>query len=113
MRTLLIATALLAAFAAHAEPKRAAKEPVKPAAAKEADLQQFQPKAIEAKTIELATPELEIKTKDVNDSALERKLAKRQAKAQSTESNVMREPVQLKLDDPTAAPAAASDASKP
>lgn len=116
MRTLIITTAMLTAFAAHAEPKRSAKEPVKPIAAKEAQATapQFQPKTIEAKPIELATPELEIKTKDLSDAALDKKLAKRKSKAQVTDASVMREPVQLKLDDaPAPAPSAATTASKP
>jgi hypothetical protein len=103
MRTLIISAALLSAFAAHAEPKRSATEPAKPAAA------QYQPKVIEAKPIELATPELEIKTKDVSDAALDKKLAKRKTKAQSGEANVLREPAPLKLEE--AAPAAAASAT--
>ena len=117
MRMLLIVTALFA-FAAHAEPKRTAKETTKPAAAKEAvEAQHLETKVIEPKTIELATPELEIKVKDASESDLERKLAKRQAKTQSKDQNVMREPVQLKLDDPSAqdapAPTSATVANKP
>lgn len=117
MRMLLIVTALFA-FAAHAEPKRSAKEPTKPAANKEAvEVQHLEPKVIEPKEIALAAPELELKVKDTSESDLERKLAKRQAKAQSSEQNVMREPVQLKLDDPAAqaapAPTSATVANKP
>ena len=115
MRTLIIATALLAAAAAHAEPKRSAKEPVKPVAAREAPVAvaEFQPKLIEAKPIELTTPELEIKTKDLSDAALDKKLAKRKSKELTSGANVMREPVQLKLDEPapTPAPTAATSAT--
>lgn len=107
MRTLIISAALLSAFAAHAEPKRSAREAVKPAAASAPA--EYQPKVIEAKPIELATPELEIKTKDVSDAALDKKLAKRKTKAQSGEANVLREPAALKLDD--AAPAATAPTS--
>ena len=120
MRTLIITAALLTAFAAQAEPKRSAKEPIKPLDAREAQVPApaFQPKMIEPKTIDLAMPSLEIKTKDVSDAALDKKLAKRKSTAQSSEANVMREPVQLKLDDaapaPTsAAPASATAANKP
>jgi hypothetical protein len=108
MRTLIFSAALLTAFAAHAEPKRSAKEAVRPAAAPAAAAQ-FQPKLIEAKPIELTTPELEIRTKDVSDAALDKKLAKRKSKSQSGEANVLREPAPLKLDD--AAPAAAAPTS--
>ena len=110
MRTLIISAALLTAFAAHAEPKRSAKESVRSPAP------QFQPKAIETKPIELAVPELEMKTRELSDAALDKKLAKRRSKSQSGEANVMREPVQLKLDDAAPAvaePTRATTATKP
>jgi len=129
MRTLLIATALLSAFAAHAEPKRVSNGALKPitlekevkkdAVAKPVvDPLAYQPKVLEAKPIELATPELEIKTKDLSESGLDKKLAKRMSKSTAGESNVLREPVQLKqLDDPSApasaAPTTADTANKP
>ena len=113
MRTLIITAALLTAFAAQAEPKRSAKEPAKPLAAKEAQVvvPQFQPKMIEPKAIEVAAPELEIKTKDLSDAALDKKLAKRKSKAGASEANVLREPVQLKLDEAAPAPASAAPAA--
>ena len=109
MRTLIISAALLTAFAAHAEPKRSAKE------AQSAE-SRFQPKSFETKPIELAAPELELKTRELSDAALDKKLAKRKSKSQSGEANVMREPVQLKLDDPAPAvaePTRATTATKP
>ncbi len=105
MRTLIIISALLTATAVNAEPKRSAKEPVKPLDVKEAQAA-FQPKTIETKPIEFAAPELELKTKDLSDAALDKKLAKRNAKTHSGEANVLREPVQLKVDETVAAPAA-------
>ena len=117
MRTLLIATALLSAFAAHAEPKRAAAPAVKKEAA--VDPQAYQPKVIEAKPIELASPEIEIeiKTKDISETGLDKKVAKRMSKSATSEASVLREPVQLKLDDPSApastAPTSANTANKP
>jgi hypothetical protein len=120
MRTLLIATALLSAFAAHAEPKRVSQGPLKPIvlekpAKKEAavDPQAYQPKVIEAKPIELATPELEIKTKDLSDSSLDKKLAKRLSKSTAGDASVLREPAQIKFDEPapTPAPTAATSAT--
>ena len=110
MRTLLIATALLSAFAAHAEPKRAAAPAVKKEAA--VDPQAYQPKVIEAKPIEL-----EIKTQDISETGLDKKVAKRMSKSATSEASVLREPVQLKLDDPSApastAPTSANTANKP
>ena len=117
MRTLLIATALLAATAAQAEPKHSVRDPAKPSAAKEAPAQDFQPRVIETKAIELATPDFEVQTKDVSDSALDRKLASRKAKMVVTGASVMREPPKLPSDEPAeapnAAPSAATSASKP
>src|SRR5262245_36908474 len=100
MRSLIIATALLTAFAAQAEPKRAAKEAVRGAAVKEAPADQlaaFQPKVIETKPIELAAPELEIKTKDLSENALDRRLAKHAAKSTVSDSSVMRDPAKSAL----------------
>lgn len=103
MRTLIVTAALLIAFSAHAEPKRSAKETIKPIDAKEAQVAapEFQPKAIE-----IAAPEFELKTKDLSDMALDKKLATRKSKVKSGEASVLREPVQLKIDAAVAAPVA-------
>jgi hypothetical protein len=120
MRTLLIATALLSTFAAHAEPKRVSHGPLKPIVLEKTDKksaavdpQAYQPKVIEAKPLELATPELdlEIKTKDSAETNLDKKVAKRLSKSAVSDASVMREPVQLKLDEPAPTPAPATSAT--
>lgn len=104
MRTLIIATAFLAAAAAQAEPKHSARDTSKPVAAKSAaPAQTFEPRLIELKPIEMVAPALEIETREVSTAALDKKLASRANNTKSMEERTLREPSKAPASDAAAA----------
>ena len=86
MRMLISIAALALAVVAQAETPPAVKAAVEP--------KSFEVKTFTPKSLELATPNLEIQTKDVGSADLDRRLAGKKAKAAAAanEASVMRAP---------------------
>ena len=112
MRTILTLAALVSAgaIAGAAQAANPTTAPAQAAAPATVEVKTFEVKAFKPKSLEMDASALEIKTKDVGGSDLDRKLAGKKAKTTVDDSSVMRAPAKPAILEAAESEAAAETA---